>query len=509
MSFLIDDKNLLNNLISIGAKEESIAFDRRAQSAVKDIKTNLHQENKLENQQNAKNFFIKSLDILSGDQIRNESGKDLSIEIQDSPVDLIKYLVENKISIGNQLVAYATDNSNANLGNDVFKTGNCIVRKDLLSKYLQILQKKYAKRKSLPKVLSLISRTEEYVRNQSIDGTKGADPKFSVDRDTAENQTASNPQFSDKTLLDTIPFGISMANVGNLNPQSKAALFVGDLADEPSLIQWLERYPTIIFENPNATEEKDKKLTWEGSPDKTEEIKAMILDFFVRRAGLLAGRANTKENKLKFNEYRRLAENLYRSVVGSSPNTNAKNNPNQSGANQDKDQQFISKKGYDLIEIYNTNTPFDQSENGKFFEYQRVADFVEKTGDILKNTDLAQYNSSLLSHVQNYRSKYGSISSLNINSYYKQLKLQVSGARPEEKTPGLYLKVLEGFLNAINSYLGAIKVYLSQVSRYNEGDKELTQRVNACTQSITKQMQYCQDFITKSDHWEDQTVANA
>lgn len=485
MSFLFNDKNLLDSLLKIGKKEDANLRKKKAQNIVSKINSDpdlMHA--------NAKNFFINSLNLLTGDQLSNDSGQQISIKIQDSPEELIKYLVDNKITIGNERVAIPFDSKQKYLHLDgsirdypwsvpknSFITGNVIVRKDLLDKYLKILSKRYAKRPLIVKISDLIAKTESYVSSVSKN-------QFTVSK---EKEESSDKKISDDTLLDLIYPEISKNNVAK---NGQIPLHVGDLSDQDGLIKWIESNNQLTFVDEKQSNEK---LTWEGSPEKTKEIKYILLDFLSKRSDLLNQRQAGKENREK-NE-------VYISMVKSLMSTLFPGN-NQSGTDQQK--SINTQKINQILNTYAAYTPFDESDDGKYFSYRRVKSFVEEIMPLLYGSGLDNYYSVLNQHVNAYSGDYGGIDEIPLlQTSYHTLKARVLSVKPQEKNPGKYLENLKLFCSAINSCLGALKGYLQQADSYfkkNGMQDQVSEKIQSTIKSINTQMQYSDDFIGEANN---------
>jgi len=494
MSFIINDKSLLNSLINIGEKEHLRSHKKIAQDAIDRINSDSQDYGFGLLKSDFHNFFISSLNALSGDQLGNETGEQISIKIQDTPEELIKYLAENKISIGNEIIVTTSDKPSPVKGKEEvsFITGNCVVRKDLLERYLKILDKKYEKRPSGAKVAGLIQKTNEYISNQT-------NKRMSLSVDNEQN---SAENVLDDLLLDSVPSVISEANIYS---GGDVVIYVGDLSDEDSLIDWIEKNKQLIFvDDKNKT---SQNLTWLKSPEKTQEIKFILLNFLSRRAIHLNQRQSGSEKRKKNKIYTEVVEKLFYKIFPDKKINNENQNVERGSAYKMPDQKKIT----DIINVFSSFKPFNDSDNGRYFMYSKVDALLKKMSPLIKDTEIDQYSSALAQHVSNYASEYG-INSLDNSLSYDQLKLKLNSLRENNQQKYIevlekYLEILAAFLAALESYLGALKGTLENARSmyaYTNDPKyeQEIEKINNCTAEITKQIQYCGVFTANVVVWQ-------
>lgn len=495
MSLLIDDTSLLENLISIGAKEEERKLKREAQDAKKEDEEKKAKEEEAKSSSNAREFFLNSLNLLKNDQISNNVGKDISIEIQSSVDDLIKYLANNVITIGNEVIVTTFPVENIDKYKPLTKdkrymiSQNCAIRVDLLRKYLSKIRNRFQGRPAAVKVSELIEKTENYIRNPDPSNNMfGGDTKFSVEK------SKDDKLFNDDTVLDsTITKAISEDTVPMVT--GKTMICVGDLKDDASLTSWIIKNKNIlVFIDDNEKDPQKRELTWDGDPHQTQKMKSILVNFLQKRSRSLLERSGQNERAL-YDKYVKCADSLASSMPAI--NENQQNQRTQQNQGQQNQEQYTEQFSRDFVNTLISTLPFDPKENGNIFRYQVGEAIADQMGSYLGKTRYNTNIQALSSDIKEYASMYGNISELNINNNYNNIRGSIEHATGgREKRIERYLAVLSDIMNSTKAYLSDMSMYV----RSGALKIDMTLRSAAASQ-IEQQKQYCDRFIDQIRAW--------
>lgn len=529
MSLLIDDMALLKSLVSIGAKEEERKLKRVGQAAeeekeeenqqvekkphwsthndLKEAKKEKEEkakaeaeaeakrarEEEIKNSNDARSFFLNSLNIIKNDQISNNLAKNISIEIQNTPEDLIKYLANNLITIGNEVIVSTFPADQLDKYKPLVKdtrymiSNNWAIRVDLLKKYLYTLRSKFAKKPAGVRVSELIEKTESYIKNPP-DPTKmfGGDKNFSVENSSNEDSKSIN----DNTVLDSkITKNISNDTVPIISGQ--IMICVGDLKDDASITSWITKNKDLlVFIDDNENDPEKRQLTWDKDADETRKMKSILMNFLQKRSRFLADRSGP-DDRYKYDKYVEYADRLSQ-IVGVPVNN--QNKSNDKGSGQRSNAAQVSRN---LINKIIATLPFDEKSSRASFEYQAVETLIDEMGPYLSNTRYNQNIQYLNTKLKAYTSDYANLSSLNVDESYQNLRSAVEAAtNRRERRIDYYLTVLYDVINYIKLYLSDMKAYIRPAKL--QVDASL---LEAATNSIDNQIKYCDSFLNKIAVW--------
>jgi hypothetical protein len=479
MSFLINDNELLESLIRIGFVEESKSLNKRAQSLTKYISNDVVRSE-------AKSYFLERLSTLKSDQIGTDSGEDISIELQNNPKQLISYLSGNKITVGNELVVSEFNDSQKDSNIELVKkdsrymvAGNFLIRKDLLSKYLSDVRRRLSGTPKEADVSMLIDDTEKYIRTnrQTIkDGYNsifGVDENFKVER--AENQVRQQ-KTTDNTVMDTtIPDIIGEDYVYRYD--GKIHLYVGDLRDESSLIEWIKSNQNIKFVDNSG--EPDQTISWLGNPNKTNDMKNILIDFLIARSANLLERESDARRKQIYQIYNNSAKQLKSSIKQQKGNKNS----------ADINQESMNK----LLSGLNRMWPFIESGSAHpTIRMQIVEDFFDNMSECLPPS-LAKINNRLGKSIQSYNSNFGNVKEVSVDESHVHIMKKISPGKQDKANFVGYLGILSELVTNLKLTLEAID---NTTLRYYPNASEWSSK-------LKEQISFCRNFEEKIDgSWE-------
>jgi hypothetical protein len=350
--------------------------------------------------------------------------------------------------------------------------GNLLIRKDLLSKYLRDIRRRLSGTPKEADVSLLIDYTEQYIRtkrqhpNDGYGSIFGVDENFKVERASSQ---AGQEKTTDYTILDaSIPDVIGEDYVFKYN--GKIPLYIGDLKNEDSLIDWIKSNQNIKFVD--NSEEPAQTISWLGNPNKTNEIKNILIEFLIARSTTLLQRESNARRKQLYKIYNDQAKALKSNLkqqIGSKNSTNIS-------------QESMNK----LLTELNKMWPFAESGGQRpTIRMQRVEMFFDNMTENIPDR-LQKFNKDLGRSIQ--------------DEDYLHIMRKISPERPDKANFVGYLGSLNGLVNNLKSTLEAIDDTISGYYSDNAA---------GWSSKLKEQILFCTNFQDKIDGvWEREAMLN-